>query len=246
MKENLKIDQRYFVYEMRQNNNGEIKARRQGVIRATNKIVDNRMVATGKSEPSVFYQVAGKKLDDGMLLQQRSDIGFALSAASSTGGVNGISGRLEINISSFFKSKAPSMIKLYIEGGYEAKEMKIVIKSITQNYKDFTRYEIGLGKEFCFLRNLRFQPFAGVGLEQFTNKDDSKLSFSSLYEHAGAMAGINLLHNLQFTCTYSYYFMGSKISDENKTDYTIGSFADWGKAFERGGSAISLGLRIEF
>ena len=246
MKENLKIDQRYFVYEMRQNNSGEIKAYRQGVIRATNKIVDNRTVATGKSEPSVFYQVAGKRLDDGMLLKQRSDIGLALAVASSTGGVNGLSARLEINTSSFFKSKAPSMIKLYIEGGYEAKEMKIVINSITQNYKDFTRFEIGLGKEFCFLRNLRFQPFAGVGLEQFTNKDDSKLSFSSLYEHAGAMAGINLLHNFQLTCTYSYYFMGSKITDENKTDYTIGGLADWSKAFERGGSAISMGLRIEF
>jgi hypothetical protein len=216
------------------------------VIRATNKIVDNRTVASGKSEPSVFYQVAGKRLDDGMLLKQRSDIGLALAVSSSSGGVNGLTARLEINTSSFFKSKAPTMIKLYVEGGYESKEMKIIIKSVTQNYKDFTRYEIGLGKEFCFLRNLRLQPFAGVGLEQFTNKDDSKLSFSSLYEHAGAIAGINLLHNLQLTCTYSYYFMGSKITDENKNDYTIGGLANWGKAFARGGSAISVGLRIEF
>jgi hypothetical protein len=246
MKENLKIDQRYFVFEMRQNNGGKIKAHRQGVIRATNKIVDNRKVATGQSEPSVFYQVAGKRLDDGMLLQQRSDLGLALGIAYSTGGVNGLSARLEINTSSFFKKSAPSMIKLYIEGGYESKEMKIAIKSVTQNYKDFTRYELGLGKEFCFLRNLRFQPFAGVGLEQFTNKDDSKLSFSSLYEHAGAMAGINLLHNLQLTGTFSYYFMTGKITDENKTDYTIGGLAEWGKAFDRGGSAVSLGLRIEF
>jgi len=246
MKENLKIDQRYFVYEMRQQNNGDIKAHRQGVIRATNKIVDNRKVSAGQTEPSVFYQVAGKKLDNGMLLQQRSDIGLALGFGANGGGVNGFTARLEINTSSFFKKKAPSMIKIYLEGGYESKEMKIIINSITQNYKDYTRFELGLGKEFCFLRNFRLQPFAGIGLEQFTNKDDSKLSFSSLYERAGLMAGINLIHNIQLTGTYNYYFMGGKITDENKTDYTIGGLKDWGSAFERGGSAVTLGLRIEF
>jgi hypothetical protein len=202
-------------------------------------------VSTGQTEPSVFYQVGGKRLDDGMLLQQRSDLGLALSLASSTGGVNGLTAKLEINISSFTKN-APSMIKLYIEGGYEPKEMKIVINSVSQNYKDLTRFELGMGKEFCFLRNFRLQPFAGVGLEQFTNKTDSKESFSSLYERAGLMFGLNLVPSIQLTGTYNYYFMKGKITDQNKTDYTIGGFNEWGTAFDRGGSAISIGLRFEF
>jgi hypothetical protein len=204
------------------------------------------MVSTGKTEPSVFYQTAGKRLDDGMLLKQKSDLGLALGVNSSSGGVNGLTARFEINTSSFFKKNAPSMIKLYIEGGYEPKEMKIVINSITQNYKDFSRIEVGMGKEFCFLRNLRLQPFAGVGLEMFTNKTDSKASFSTLYEHAGIMLGVNLIHNLQLTGSYSYYYMKGKITDENKLDYTIGGLTDWGSAFDRGGSAITLGLRLEF
>jgi hypothetical protein len=40
--------------------------------------------------------------------------------------------------------------------------------------------------------------------------------------------------------------MSDKITDENKADYTIGGLAKWGEAFDRGGSAISVGLRIEF
>ena len=142
------------------------------------------------------------------------------------------------------------MIKIYVEAGYEPKVTKITFTTGPllgiQNYKDFTRYEGGLGKEFCLLRNLRFQPFVGVGLEQLTHKDDSKKNFSSLYEHAGIMLGINLLHNVQITGSYSYYVMEDKITDENKTDYTINGKTSWGKAFSRGGTALDLGLRIEF
>jgi hypothetical protein len=246
MKENLRIDQRYFVYEMRQKNDGDIKANRRGVIRATHKIIDNRQVATGQSETSVFYQVAGKRLDAGMLLQQRSDLGLALGLGYSSGGVGGYTGRLEINISSFFKKDAPSMIKLYIEGGYEVKETSIIINTVSQKYKDFTRYELGLGKEFCPLRNLRLQPFIGIGLEQITHKDDSKLNFSSLYEHAGIMAGINIFHNVQITGAFSYFLMGGKITDENKKEWIIFNEAAWGNAFNRKGTALDLGFRIEF
>jgi len=245
-KENLKIDQRYFVYEMRQGSNGVIKAQRKGVIRATNKIVDNRFISTGNTEPSKFYQVAGKRLDAGMLLQQHSDLGFALSLGYSTGGVGGYNGRLEINTSSFFKKNAPSMVKLYLEGGYELKEIQITINSTSEDYKDFFRFGLGLGKEFCMLRNFRLQPYAGVGLEQLTNKNDSEKSFSSLYEHAGIMAGINILHNLQLTGSYSYYLMGGKITDQDKIDYIINGEPKWGDGFTRGGTAIDIGLRIEF
>jgi len=245
-KENLRIDQRYFVYEMRQGSNGVIKAHRKGVIRATNKIVDNRFVSTGNTEPSKFYQVAGKRLDAGMLLQQHNDLGFALSLGYSTGGVGGYNGRLEINTSSFFKKNAPSMVKLYLEGGYEFKEIQITINSTSEDYNDFFRFGLGLGKEFCMFRNFRLQPYAGVGLEQLTNKNDSKKSFSSLYEHAGIMAGINILHNLQLVGSYSYYLMGGKITDQDKIDYIINGEPKWGDGFTRGGTAIDIGLRIEF
>jgi hypothetical protein len=251
MKENLRIDQRYFVFEMQQRSNGDIKAKKKGVIRATNKIEDNRQVATGQSKPSVFYQVAGSRLDEGMLLQQRNDIGLALGLGYSSGGVGGYNAHLEFNTSSFFKKNAPTMIKLYIEGGYEPiTEKKITFSSGTlsgtQSYKDFTRFDVGLGKEFCFLRNLRLQPFAGIGLEQLTHNDDSKKNLSTLYEHAGLMAGINLLHNVQLTGTYSYYLMGGKITDESKVDYTISTKSTWGEAFKRGGTSVNVGLRIEF
>ncbi len=245
-KENLKIDQRYFVYEMRQGGNGNIQAHRQGVIRATNNITDNRKIATGQTVPSVFYQVAGKRLDAGMLLQERNDLGIALGVSYSAGGIGGFTGKLDINMSSFFKKKAPSMLKLFLEGGYETKKIQLTINSVTEDYNDFLRFGLGLGKEFCLLRNFRIQPYASIGLEQLPNKTNTKKSLSSLYEHAGIMAGINILHNLQLVGSYNYYLMKGKISDEEKVDYTIDGMSKWGDAFGRGGTAVDLGLRIEF
>jgi hypothetical protein len=245
-KENLKIDQRYFVYEMRLGSKGEVKTHRQGVIRATNKITDNRNIATGKTVPSVFYQVAGKRLDEGMLLQQRNDLGLALGIGYSSGGVGGLTGKLDINISSFFKKKVPSMIKLFLEGGYEPKDIHLIIDSSNEDYNDLFRFGLGLGKEFCLLRNFRIQPFASLGLEELSDKNNSKKSLSSLYEHGGIMAGINILHNLQLVGSYNYYFMKGKITDQDKVDYTIDGYSKWGDAFNRGGTAYDLGLRIEF
>lgn len=245
-KENLKIDQRYFVYEMQQGSGGEVKTHRQGVIRATNKITDNRNIATGKTVPSVFYQVAGRRLDEGMLLEQRNDVGLALSIGYSSGGVLGLTGKLDFNISSFFRKKVPSMIKLILEGGYEPKDIHLTIDSSTEDYNDLFRFGLGLGKEFCLLRNFKIQPFATLGLEMLSDKNNSKKSLSSLYEHGGIMAGINIFHNLQLIGSCSYYLMNGKITDEDKIDYTIDGYSKWGDAFNRGGAAYDIGLRIEF
>ena len=57
-KEDLYIDQRFYVYEIEQEKNGNQKINRKGVVRVKT-INDNKQVATGSSLPSVFQQVAG-------------------------------------------------------------------------------------------------------------------------------------------------------------------------------------------
>jgi len=246
LKENLRLDQRYFVYEMRQNNRGEVYSHKMGVVRATRHITDNRQVSTGQTKPSRFYQVAGKRLDEGMLLQQRNDLGFSLGIGVNSGGTGGFDARLEYNLSLLFRKKAPSLIKLYFSGGYEPASYDMVINSMNYTYEDFIRFEGGLGKEFCFMRNLKLQPFAGFGLEQITDVDDSKRTLSSFYGRYGFMLGLNIFHNLQLTGTWSNHLMNGTITDQDNLGFTLDGKDAWGDAFERGGATMNFGIRLEF
>ena len=241
-KEGLKTDQRYFVYEMEQDNNGKITAQKKGVIRATKHITDNRSVSIGKTGTSRFYQVAGRRLDEGMLLQQHNDIGLALTLGVSSGGVNGFDGRLDFNISRLIGAKMPSMIKLYIEGGYDPSE----ITAGDTTYTNFLRYGVGLGKEFCFAHHFKLQPFVGFGLETASDKDNSELTLSTLYGRGGILFGVNILHNLQLTYAVGTYSPFGSITNKDSKDVTVNGAKNWTDAFNRGGLTNTFGLRLEF
>ncbi len=250
LKENLKLDQRFFVFEMRQGGNGEIKAHRQGVIRASKHIVDNRQVSSGNTEPSRFYQVGGKRLDEGMLLQQRNDAGLAFTLGGSTGGISGVNGKLEFNISTLLKKNAPSMLKLYFEGGYDPVKVDLYVNGTdagSVSYSNFIRYGGGLGKEFCFLRNFRFQPFAGIGLESVSQKDDSQKTLSSLYGRFGGTLGINLKPGIQLVGTYGSYTMFGSITDQDKNTIKPTGPEGWADGkWGHSGTTMDFGIRFEF
>jgi hypothetical protein len=98
LKEGLIPDQRYYVWQGTGiDEEGNMNFARQGVVRVTNNIIDNRQVATGESDTTIFYQVGGKRLDNyGMFIQQRNDYGIGISAGY---GFNSL--RLEYNITTF-------------------------------------------------------------------------------------------------------------------------------------------------
>ena len=88
-KEGLKFDQRYFVYENRQDRKGNVYSKRKGVIRSMS-VADNRKSADGDSDPSLFYQVAGGRIDNmGMFVEQKNASGINLFAGYTEGGLSG-------------------------------------------------------------------------------------------------------------------------------------------------------------
>jgi hypothetical protein len=247
-KEGLKTDQRYFVFEMEQDRAGNIKAKRKGVVRASRNITDNRTVSSGKSGTSRFYQVAGGRLDEGMLLQQRNDAGLALTLGGSKGGFGGFDARLDINISRLLGANMPSMIKLYVEGGYDNTKSDIVIadQSSIHTTSGFTRFGGGLAKEICFAHYFKLQPYAGIGLESTTDKDNKDISLSSFYGRAGILFGLNLRHNIQFVYSLGTYSPFGKITDKENNSILINNESSWKAAFDRGGSTGTFGIRFEF
>jgi hypothetical protein len=196
-KEGLKFDQRYFVYENRQNRKGQTYSVRKGVIKAMS-VVNNLQEATGETAPSLFYQVAGKKIDNmGMFVEQKNALGLNLFVGAATGYIDGslpgITGRLEFCISPVlyeaFVKKGKSWflksLKLYTEGGY-----------MQENYLDdygFLRYSFGISKEMFLTRNVFIEPFAGYGFEEAkATEGNTEEKIASQFIEYGGHLGINL------------------------------------------------------
>lgn len=248
-KEGLKFDQRYFVYENRQDRKGNVYSKRKGVIRSMS-VADNRKLADGESEPSLFYQVAGGRIDNmGMFVEQKNASGINLFAGYTEGGLSGGGIRLEILLSpllyeGFAKSgpaKGMTGWKIYLEGAYGKQEF--MYEELAKF--GFYRGSIGLSKEIYLTRNVFLDPFAGYGLEGGTPPDDTGESFDSQFIEVGSRLGINITHNVQLMPAVNLYaivkseYLETKDSEPVKITYS--------EQFEgRGGAGISLGLRFMF
>jgi hypothetical protein len=143
-------------------------------------------------------------------------------------------------------SKLPPMVKIFLEGGFQPSTYDVTDDyGGTTTYTNFWRYGFGFGKEFCFLRNFKLQPFAGIGLEEVSDEDDSKAVLKSPYVHPGFIFGINITHNVQLTWQYSYYMMDFIILDKDNQEVIVNGLKEWNKAWDRGGVTNTFGIRFE-
>lgn len=254
-KEGLKCDHRYFVYEyVYDENTKTTKTKRRGVIRATNKIVDNRHVAHGDMGTSKFYQVHGKPLEEGYLLTQHNDLGAEVWATYQMGQVGGFDLRIDYRVSRFVKMRA---LFLYGELGIQSKSFTdSKLKSttgITYPTLDniaFTRYSLGVAKGFQIIRNFELRPYLGIGAESASGKaiedclgnDEKNKSISTTFMNFGMNLALNLLHNFQLTTGLSFYSFAGNATDQNNNEYQT-----WEEIFpNRKGVSGSIGLKIMF
>ncbi len=246
-KEGLKFDQRYFVMENQTNSKGEITSKRVAVIKSM-KVVDNRKVTSGQTEPSAFYQIAGGKVDNmGMFLQQKNDVGMNLYLGTTSGGLPGFEGRLEYYFSKAFSGanggKFATAWKIYVGGGYDQKN-DYTVGALTDDFT-FTRVSFGLAKDFYPLHFLHWGPFVGYGLETISVASIEDSDISSDFIEAGIRVGINLAHNIQLIGSATYYSLISSeevnSSTNEKTEFEYKTYFD-----DRMGLGYNIGIRFMF
>jgi len=250
-KEGLAVDHRYFVYEyVYKEKTNTTEARRRGVIRAK-KIIDNRGVATGNTQMSSFYQVAGGHLEPGFTLQQRNDAGIGFGMGYEVGEVGGVTARLEVNGGRFIG--IPSLY-IYLGGGAQMKTYDFVNTQFAGKKDDqdmmFYRYEIGVGKGLHFFRHFELQPYIAYGEETATNTDWEKNAqfggdkVSAGYIKFGANLAMNLKYNLQIVGGVGVYsFLTPKDGDGND----IAGEPKYDEIFpDRKGATTYVGLRFQF
>ena len=238
LKEGLKTDYRFFVYEYVYNSKtGQAEPKRRGVIRAASKskITDNRKVATGDTETSRFYQVAGRKLEPGFILQQQNDFGIEVALGTEIGNVSGFYGRLDYRIGSLVGIRSTFV---YVEGGIDAAES---IGYYTNESYAMLRYGGGLAKGLQLTRNVELRPYVGLGLEQtsysvFGNDED----ISALYVRIGANLALNLTHRFQIVGGLGAYSFGDATDDDGN------SYGSWDSLFNRNGPTMMIGAKLGF
>jgi hypothetical protein len=234
LKEGLKTDYRFFVYEHVYNSKtGQAEPKRRGVIRAhsKSKIVDNRKEATGDTQTSRFYQVAGRKLEPGFTMQQQNDHGIEVSVGPEVGNVAGFYARVDYRLGRIIGVRSTFA---YVEGGVDAAD------SFGESY-GMLRYGGGLAKGLQLMRNIELRPYLGLGLEQTTlNISGTDVEISSLYVRAGANLALNLSHRFQVIGGAGLYQFGDATDEDGNT------YGTWDSRFNRSGTAVLVGIKLGF
>lgn len=251
-KEGLKFDQRYFVYENREDRRGNVYSKQKGVIRSMS-VVNNIGLADGASDPSYFYQIAGGKIDNmGMFAEQRNAAGANLYLGYSAGGLSAGTLRLEMLISPFLYeiagkegvAKGMTGVKLYLEGGINVGEYYY---SPMATFSDFMqlRASVGASKEFYFIPNIYVDPFVGFGYEMSSPSVDTNARFESYFIEAGARLGLHVKHNIQLVPAVNLAAVVAGTYKESD-DIDPVSFTYSDQFPGRGGAGVSLGVRVMF
>ncbi len=248
-KEGLKMEDRFFIWTPIWNEKtASLTYKRKGVVRAKQPI-DNVNTKLGETDTTLFYQIAGKKIDDGWVLQQANDLGMGLELGYKFGGFGGFTGRFEYNPSKILKQYVNFPIrdlKLWVEISLQSKEYDNAVIDNAKGKYSFMMYSIGLSKDFYFLRNYAITPFASYGAESASSDELlGKGSISTALISLGTRLSRNILYNLQIVGSVYYYIPTNvNISDYEGNTYTTpylySDFFDGRK-----GVSFSIGLRYQ-
>ncbi|MEI6697309.1 MAG: hypothetical protein WCO13_14740 [Bacteroidota bacterium] len=255
-KEGLKLDKRYFVLEKREDNQNKLYIKRIAVIRSK-KVIDNRASIGGKTDTSLFYQTAGRKIiKDVMYAEQANDLGIGIVVGYAVGGeIGGLSGRVEYNISQLMGSaKVPTAIRTFVEGGIEFKDYNVESNLLglaeSENVvHGFIRLGAGFEKDFYFFRNYHFCPYVAYDYEmmqfRLTKDDPDPYSFHTFMLHTGVRFGANITHSIQFITSVNYFLPGNVSLSKGDQKFSID--AKWSDFFkDRKGLSYEFGLRFQF
>ncbi len=244
MKEGLKTDYRFFVYEYVYNEKtGQAEPKRRGVIRASSqsKIVDNRKEATGDMGTSQFYQVGGRKLEQGFILQQQNDYGVELSLGLEMGGIGGLYGRLDARLGRYVGIRS---LFVFLEGGFDAGNYYNAwyYLNVSNDQFMFYRYALGVAKGYYFARNFELRPYVSVGLDNAMHEELEKdYALSAIYAKPGFNLALNLKHNFQIVAGAGYHLFVTNAEN------SYGEYGPWDEIFEgRSGISMLVGVKFDF
>ena len=233
------MDQSFFVIEKVENDKGEVVSKHHAVIRAC-KVAEN---GEDVNSASKFYQTSGSKIEAGMLIQKRNDIGLGISLGQiNSKEMSGAYLKLEENLSVLSnlicKNKSHFCIpqlKLFTSLALDQTDYSINNPDTAYSFS-FKRFQLGLSKGFYFARYFSVAPFVAIGVESAKLSDSKNANnFNTSFLNYGASASVSISHNAQLIFTLNNYNL---LKQASGIDVPSG-FAN------RKGLTYDFGLRIE-
>ena len=230
-KEDITVDHRFFVWEVTEDKEGKKIIKRRGVVRASNKIIDNRSITTGNTGTSKFYQIQGRRLHPGMILQQKNDEWIGLNigtgyALNDFGNAKTkikykspliFTARIDITISNalaWSMKKWPTDFRIYIElsrmGKAPVAEGQTFPDSISPtSLKSNTVGAFGISKDIHIMNNIKLSPFVKYNIaRQLTIKNhgsDNKYQLKLFQLGYGCRLPISLTYWMEFVPGITLY-----------------------------------------
>lgn len=221
-KEGVKNRMRFRAYLVKGDKNGNPYTVPKGYIRATT-VADNRGMATGQSTKfTEFYQISGGKIDEGMTIKQKNDLGMGVSLGYKVGGLapynltvdylasintKGFShyGLLNVGYDMFSGSKIGDKVGQYLPAGS--------LTGLTDGGISYINFGIGYGFGIRPIRHVELMPFIMGGGDYMMNHNDlpddeeTEDSFSkkiAWYGNAGLRVNFNVKYPLQLFIQADY------------------------------------------
>lgn len=194
-KENVRINDRYFVYEYQMKDDNTLERRRRGVVRATPRIADNRTVTTGRTPATEFYQIAGGRLAEGMTMEEKHSLHFNLDLGYRYGNLEG--GYIGLSTNLYAARAANHNALLGVTVGDKT-------VTVTLDY--------GFGWR-C--NNFALYPYVGAGLDCFLNENDESSGSAAGGNRAwlaqgGARFDLNIYYPVQLFGGVEYNYLFEK------------------------------------
>lgn len=208
-KEGVYPDKVFAVYDRVQNAQGVVEPQLQGHVRASVKVTDNRSNSDGTTMPTEFYQISGKRLEQGMVMVEEPTGNLALQMGWVQGARPYLGLRIEGLTRGFFSEKrfwnnSRLYLDLQLSGQSHsgaAKELSVAeagasnSSGVTKRVNAPTGLTIigltlGVSKYFNFFRNVQTGPHLGIrgDLVQFSDNNLNEAMKSvrgDLYGFAG-------------------------------------------------------------
>ncbi|MFK7947147.1 MAG: hypothetical protein AB8G11_06145 [Saprospiraceae bacterium] len=254
-KEGVKLDQLYYIYEIKIDRKGNQKKTRKGAARVT-EVANNQGVATGNSNTSTLQQRGGSKMYSGMLLEHQEDKGLEFGIqyfplTSNRSGVNSVHLTAAYRLGNFVNTHS----WLGIVGfGISAKND---INTGSIGYVAYGNEDVAATSMYALLAKEIFfnsrgtvyaRPAIGLGLNNldFSEEDDDAISAYSIPIETALIA--NITPNVAFQCNLATRILTAYYTDEDKVTQD-GVFYDSGWGFKRVGklnlaAGVSLGLTV--
>lgn len=254
-KEGLSNGSRFRAYSYEEDRDGNLLSRKRGYLRAA-EVSDNRQFATGRTEPSTFYQISGvRNIEEGWILKEKKDIKLGVSANMRIGGLSALSVNATLDYLIHFSKlgSAYAIVSAGLDPLVYAQNQ--VFKDKEDNPVAISNFNLAVGAGYGFHagRFVEVMPYVVAGtdymkldgdmvFEDFTDEENKKNA--AFFLEPGLRASFQVAYPFSICLKGGYDLLLNDIDARTHYDYINRNLDP--RLRHRSGAFIEFGFRYAF